>query len=385
MLLEDRWEWCTEASFMVSGGFDQVILDGMPLVPFGSAPVPQRWSRGATAVSSPTDAGLWSGGGWCLKAASHPIPDSSFESGISLLQNTENRSRYAVYLRRRLPGSVLGSFDSSRGDSSAVSMVTLRRNPVSGGALFWKDGYSLHAGLSPGHMRFMGGFSRLSPGDRRPYLMGEFLSYPGRVSVGAGLGAAWSDPDLFWRGALMAGIAVKPVNLSLHGDINDSSHVFSAGISLPGAMSIGAAFPASGPVRGHLTGGIGAFRVAGRFNDVNRAAVSFRGSDARVRSAAGACWDFDRDSLSLAAWALPGIDWYRARVEAGARLSGGLDREGRWTSTVDALAGFTLRTFSFALGLEDLTSSTSSSWTFGVTWSFTEDPPAPPEDREGPR
>lgn len=386
MLLEEGWEWSAAAPFLVSGGTERVILDGLPLVPFGPSPVPPRSSRVATAVSSPVEAGLWSRGEWCLTMSSRPVPDSSLESGFSLLQNTVGRSRYEVYLRRRLPGSVLGSFGSHRGDSSAVSMAALRRNSLSGGGVFWESGYSLNAGFSQdGLPRLYGGFSRLSPGDRRPFLLGEFTTYPGRVSIGAGLGAAWSDPDLLWRGAFRAGLSLGDAIISLHGDMDDSSHVLSAGLSVPGMLSAGVVLPDSGPVGGHATGAHGPFRVAGRFNDVNRAAVSFQESGSLIRGAAGLCWDFDRDSLSLAAWVLPGMNWYRARVEAGGRVSGGVDAEGGWTATFDALAGFTLRTFSFALGLQDLTRPADRSWTFGVTWSFTDEPPAPPEEREEPR
>lgn len=375
MLLEDRWEWSATASFLASDGFGGVLSDGLPFVPFGAPPVPPLTERHFTTVANPVESGLWSGGEWCLVSEYPETPDSLFQSGISLLQNTEQPGRYSVYLRRRLPGAVLGSFSSSRGDSSGVSMVRLSRGLIEAHGVSWEDGYSIGAGFSPGPARILAGFSRLFPGDRRPSILGEIRAYPGKVFLGAGLGTAWLDPDVLWRGAVLTGVSFDPVILSLHGDITDSSHIASAGLSLPGVVSAGVSVPDSGDVRAFMTGGIGALSLSGRFNDVNRAAASLGLENGLLRGMGAVCWDFDRDSLSLSAWALPGMNWYRARIEAGARVCAGMNGEGSWEGVFDGLLGFTLRTFSFALAIEDFTSSESRSWTFGITWSFSDDPP----------
>lgn len=376
MLLQDRWEWNASASFLASGGFGGVLSEGVPLVPFSDAPpVPPPTEMRFTTVANPLESGLWSGGEWCLVHEYPEIPESLLHSGISLLQNTEQRSRYAVYLRRRLPGSVLGSLSTSRGDSPGVSMVRLSRGPFEAHGVSWEDGYSMGTGFSPGPARVIGGFSRLFPGDRRPSILGEIRAYPGKVFIGAGLGTAWSDPDLLWRGALFTGVSVDPVIISLHGDITDSSHVASMGLSLPGLVSAGVSVPDSGDVRGFMTGSIGALGLSGRFGDVYRAAASLGVNNGILRGMGAVCWDFDSDSLSLSAWALPGLNWYRARIEAGARVCAGMNEEGSWEGEFDGLLGFTLRTFSFALAIEDLTSTENRSWTFGITWSFSDDPP----------
>jgi len=375
MLLEDRWEWSATAPYLASGGFARVLSDGMPLVPFGAAPVPPSTERRFTAVADPIESGLWSGGEWCLVHEYPELPESLLQSGISLLQNTEQRSRYAVYLRRRLPGTLLGSFSTSRGDSAGVSMVRLSRAPIGAYGLSWEDGYSIGAGFSPGPARITGGFSRLSPGDRRPSILGEVRTYPGKVFLEAGLGTAWSDPDILWRAALLAGVSIDPVIISLHGDINDSSSVASMGVSYPELLSAGLSVPDSGEVRGFMTGRIGAFGLSARFGDVSRAAASLGLENDLIRGMGAACWDFDSDSLSLAAWALPGVNWYRARIEAGARARAGMNGAGSWEGVFDGLLAFTLRTFSFALAIEDFTSAEGTSWTFGVTWSFSDAPP----------
>ncbi len=375
MLLEDRWEWSATASFLASGGFGGVLSDGMPLVPFGAPPVPPLTERRFTTVANPLESGLWSGGEWCLVSEYPEMPDSLLQSGISLLQNTEKRSRYSVYLRRRLPGNVLGSLSAYRGDSSQVSMFRLSRGSLGARGVSWEEGYSIAAGISPGPARIMGGFSRLFPGDRRPSILGEIRAYPGKVFLGAGVGTAWTDPDVLWRGALLAGVSLDQAIISLHGDITDSSSVASMGISLPGLVSAGVSVPDSGDVRVFMTGGVGALGLSGRFNDANRAAASLGIDSGVLRGMGAVCWDFDSDSLSLAAWALPGVNWYRARIEAGARVSAGMDDEGSWEGVFDGLLGFTLRTFSFALAIEDFTSPESRSWTFGITWSFSDDPP----------
>lgn len=359
-----------------------MLMDGAPLVPFGPGPVPPAASRSGTSVTDPLSSGLWGGGRWCLSATPAEVPDSSFETGISLLQNTEKRSRYSVYLRRRLPMSVLGGFSWSRGDSAAVALITLDRGSAAGAGLFWEDGYSLGGGYATGPARLRSGFSRLFHGDRRPWIMADYISYPGRVFYGAGAGAAWTEPAIHWRAAVVTGVRLGRANLSFNGDLNDSSAVLCAGLGLPGTLSIGAAIPDSGNIGGFAAGNLGPFSAAARINDVNRIALSATINRSLVRGSGGACWDFDRDSLSLTAWALPGIDWYRARLEAGGRIRADLvDRE--WEGSMDLLAGFTLRTFSFALALEDLTETASRSWTFGVTWSFSEGPPAAPGEEEG--
>jgi hypothetical protein len=384
-LLQEHWEWSATASFMVSGGYEAVLLDGMPLVPFGEAPVPPAGSGTHAGISDPLSGGLWSRGGWSLSSVSPAISESLLESGFTLLQNTEERGRYSIYLRRRLPGAVLGSAAASRGDSAGVSMIRLERNPLGVRGLFWNRGYSLQGGYSQGGGRVFGGFSRLSPGDRRPSVIGEFITYSERVSGGVGAGAAWSDPDLHWRGTAMASLALNHFILSLHGDLSDSAHVVWGGIGLPGAFSAGFTLPDSGSVGGFVHGSYGPLGFAARFKDRNRAALSIGGASGFLRGMGAACWDFDRDSLSVTTWLLPGMDWYRARIEAGLRVSAGMDSGEDWTGSFDALAGFTLRTFNFALALEDFTSNLTRSWTFGVTWSFSDNPPLRKEDEDRQR
>lgn len=385
MLLEDRWEYASTASYLASGGFGIVLSDGMPVIPFGSGELPPVTERRLTAVADPLESGLWSAGQWCLVHEHPEHSESLLQSGISLLQNTESRSRYALYLRRRLPGEVLGSFSTSRGDSTQASMARLSRGPFNARWLSWEDGWSIGAGVSSGPARLTAGFSRLFPGDRRPSILGEIRMYPGKVFAGAGAGAAWTEPGILWRGALMTGISLDRFIVSLHGDINDSQHVASVGFSLPGLVSTGVSIPDSGEVRGFITGGIGDLRLAGRWNDANRAAASFGVENDVLRGMGALCWDFDNDSLSLSAWALPGVNWYRARIEAGARVSAGMDEGGSWEGSLDGLLGFTLRTFSFALAVEDFTSPGDLSWTFGITWSFSDDPPEYGGEEEGER
>ncbi len=374
MLLQDRWEYQSTASFMTAGGAGTVLMDGVPLVPFGSGPIPPAASRSGTSITDPLSSGLWGGGRWCMSASRAEVPDSAFETGISLLQNTEVRSRYGVYLRRRVPPGMLGGFYWARGDSAAVSLVDLERGPATGTMVFWRDGYSLGGGYAPGPVRTMAGFSRLFHGDRRPWVLAELRSDTGRFFYGAGAGAAWTEPSIHWRTALSGGAEIAGATVSLNGEMNDGRAVLCTGIRLPGALSLGVVIPDSGRAGGFASGGLGAFSAAARINDVNRAAVSAALEGNILRGSGGVCWDFDRDSLSLSAWVLPGVNWYRARLEAGGRIRGGVD-DGGWQGTVDALAGFTLRTFSFALALEDVTDATSRSWTFGVTWSFSEKPP----------
>jgi len=129
------------------------------------------------------------------------------------------------------------------------------------------------------------------------------------------------------------------------------------------------------------------FNVIGRFLEETAVAVDAEMAKGFFRGKGAACWNFESDSLSATAWMLLGVDWYRGRFEAGPRASAGLDSHGNWDETVDVLLGFTLASFSFATAVEDISHQTERSWSFGITWVFTDQPPVTPagetESRDG--
>jgi hypothetical protein len=119
--------------------------------------------------------------------------------------------------------------------------------------------------------------------------------------------------------------------------------------------------------------------VLARFSNMTAAAADFQISRGILRGKAAGCWFFQSDSLALNCHALLGLDWYRGRIEAGPRFTGSMDSTNNWSGKLDAIAGFTLLPFSIGMGVEDITGETERSWSFGITWAFTDRPPVTPE------
>ena len=53
---------------------------------------------------------LWGNGKWEINFESSAIQDSSYASGIGILENTSYQNRYSAYLRRPLPADLLIDF-----------------------------------------------------------------------------------------------------------------------------------------------------------------------------------------------------------------------------------------------------------------------------------
>ncbi len=125
------------------------------------------------------------------------------------------------------------------------------------------------------------------------------------------------------------------------------------------------------------------FTLIGRFSHHPAVSADMNARRGFLRGSAAACWFFSEDSLEINCNGLLGKDWYRGRFEAGPRFRGSMNSSGEWQGTLDAVAGFVLLPFSFGVGYEDITGGEEASWSFGITWAFTDLPPEGPEGERG--
>jgi hypothetical protein len=222
------------------------------------------------------------------------------------------------------------------------------------------------------------GFTRLFSGDRRPELLVGTGAVLKSFTLEAGAAASYVDSTVQGRG--VAGISASFGNADASGcfEYTDEGAGLWGGVTLP-VSGIEVSAAVSKPAGKELFQMVALrhrhFNMVGRFQNGIVAAADAETAIGFFRGKAAASWNFNTDSLSVASWMLLGRDWYRARIEAGPRVTAGLNSAGELTETLDALLGFTLVTFSISAAVEDVTHSEQRSWSFGITWSYTDQPP----------
>ncbi len=388
-LLQNRFLHESSADYLISGSSGQVLDDGLPLAGIGSVPADLSWPD--AEITDPLQSGIWGGGKWNTSVTHGYLQDTLSLSRIGLIQNTGDHSRYSFELDRPLPWGMAGNFDLTRDDSVSLAMGLLSRGPFSLKGASWESGghgwgtWGLWNG-GPAYLR--AGFSRLYEDDRRPELLTGVSSALGGTILELGAAAARVDSSFEYRTA--GGISFSPglFNVSLSGEYREEGPGFWGGVTWdPGQVSLSVFH--STPVEGDPFQGIsfrgGNFNLLGRIGDDPAAAADWTLEAWLLRGKAAAAWLFDGDSLAVNCRVLLGRNWYRGRVEAGPRFTGSMNDSGEWTGTVDALLGFTLLPFSIGAAIEDITDDQGRTWSFGITWAFTDGPPAVPEGEEDGR
>lgn len=371
------------ADYLMSGvGHKGILVEDLPLVATGSLPE-LPWPDANTV--DPLQSGLWGGGRWNFSVNGRSFQDSLSISKIGLIQNTMDHSRYMFTLDRPLPLRTSGNFQLLRDDSVRQFSAVLDREPFHMRTMSWEGnsyGWGSWTGLTTQNYYARAGFARLSPGDRRPEILAGASGSVSSIKLEIGGAASYVDSTVQSRG--VAGISgnLGPVQTSGYFEYTDDGEGFWGGLVLPaGAFQLSAAL--SRPSGYELFQTIAVrhphFNVVGRFLEETAVAVDAEIAQGFFRGKGAACWNFQSDSLSATAWMLLGVDWYRGRFEAGPRASAGLDSYGNWDETVDVLLGFTLASFSFSTAVEDISHQTERSWSFGITWVFTDQPPVTPE------
>jgi len=390
-MLQARYQSGCSADYLLSGQKNMgILLEGLPVVATGVLPE-LPWPDAATV--DPLQSGVWGRGIWNTSVIQRVFQDSMSISKIGLIQNTRDHSRYIFQLDRPLPWNTSGNFQMIRDDSIRLSAADIEHGSFNLQAMSWEGhnyGWGMWTGWESEHFYARTGFSRLHPGDRRPELLAgtEFDFSSALLEFGAA--ASYIDSSLSGRGVAGISTSIGTSAVSAYFDYNDSGESFWGGISLPvGTFALSAAL--SRPAGDELFTVVALrhpkFNIVSRFLNQRAIAADMETAKGFFRGKGAACWNFDSDSLSVSSWLFLGADWYRARFEAGPRISAGLDSTGNWDETWDVLIGFTLETFSLSTALEDLTSQAERSFSFGITWAFTDQPPVSPagetEERNG--
>ena len=389
-LLQSRYQLGCSADFLISSGIETGVLAGdLPVVAIGSTPV-LPWPDAHTA--DPLNSGIWGGGRWNTRVVERAFQDSSSISKIGLIQNTLDHSRYIFQLDRPLPWRMSGNFQILREDSVQLTEAVLERGPFNMRTMSWEGmgyGWGSWTGWKSPQLYARAGYSRLTPGDRRPELLAGFMADLASFSFEIGAAGSYVDSTLQGRG--VAGISTYLGNAHASGyfEYNDDGESLWGGIKLPaGSFEFSAALssPAGDELFHTLAVRHPDFNIVARFFNETAVAADAQVAKGFFRGKGAACWNFQDDILSTTSWMLLGVNWYRARIETGPRFTAVMDSTGTWVETIDLLLGFTLASFSLESAVEDITQDADRSWSFGITWAFTDEPPVTPvEETEGER
>ncbi|MCK5034565.1 MAG: hypothetical protein KAS73_01640 [Candidatus Sabulitectum sp.] len=381
---------CSADYLLADPGSSGILTGGLPIVAVGMLPE-LPWPDANTI--DPLQSGLWGRGTWNTSVNQSLFQDSMSLSKIGLIQNTRDHSRYIFQLERPLPWNTSGNFQIIRDDTLRLSSAHLQHGSFNLRAMSWeghKYGWGMWTGWDSEYLYARTGFSRLDPGDRRPEILAGAKFDLSSTLLEFGAAASYTDSSLSGRGVAGLSKVIGPSIISACFEYNHHGESFWGGINLPmGAFQFSTAL--SRPAGDELFSVIALrhprFNLVSRLFDKGAIAADMETAWGFFRGKGAASWDFHSDSLSVSSWLFLGVDWYRARFEAGPRVSAGLDSTGNWDETLDVLLGFTLTTFSFSTAFEDLTSQAERSLSFGITWAFTDQPPVTPtgdeEERNG--
>lgn len=360
------------------------VRDGVPLTASGIQPLPGWGSFGAVTLRSPLEAGVWGGGGWELDFASLNVPDSSFESGMGLIQNTEDMNRYSADLRRPLTSMFDLDLSIARDDTLNDQRLVVRTGPFETGARGWRRDEDLYALWSS--WRFSGGMTRATF---------AHLRSDGRYWEAA---AAW-QPRLEALDARAAGsvslrddsIAVAKLHSRLESSIMGLRAVIRGDLEYDdGDLRPGGTAGILTEVRGfRLQAGIAAVagddpRLLGTAGAgpadlmVEAGKDGFQGGlQALIRTDYGFAYAGAaalKDTLRLGGTLMPSLPWgAEGRFHGGASWEMTRSPNG-YAGTLDLVSMFTLGRFAFIFAVEDMTDELRS-YSFGITWAFTDHPP----------
>lgn len=388
-LLQTRHTWECSADFLISGGISPVMAGGLPLGASGSLPPDLPWPD--ASVTDPLESGVWGGGRWNTSLVRDETQDSLSLSKIGLIQNTRDRSRYSFELDRPLPWSIGGNFYMTRDDTVSLHSALLTRGGLNLRLTGWEGsryGWGAWTGWESENFYARTGFSRLYADDRRPEALLGYKTSMGALSAEIGGAASYSDSVGEFKGVSGLSLPLGNCTITAAGDVTGDETGFWGGISFfIGEMLFSALHSRPGGEKSFQEVSVrhSDFTLIGMYREELSLAADAEASLGAIRGKAAAVWFTETDSLELNCHALLGYSWYRARLEAGPRVTATMDSSGEWQSVIDCVAGFTLRPFSLAAGIENITDSSSRSWSFGITWAFTDRPPEVPEGEESGR
>ncbi len=378
------------------GAQTRTLLDGLPVSDAGLDRLPPWGAVRSMSLRSPVEGGLWSGGRWSLEFTDHGIPDSSYRTRVGLFQNTFDRHRYTGSLRRPLPWGLGMDVTAGREDSLRMERIRLKWRGLTADGLAWRqdnDAYSAWVGGSP----LPGTFGRVSltsprEGDRWPGGLLQAGLDLGAASLEAGAAGAVQEDSSRLEAHLLGRMPLGGVCLTARGDLEgpgeSPDHGLAGGIATelgPVALSAGVVSPPGEGVAGVLSARAGPASLGLTVDD----------SVASASAGLGLEWGLSRmdvrgsadtgDSLQAEARLLPGVRIVKARLRAGGRFRARGRAGGEWDLHGDAVASYTLSTFSIVVALEDLEdlNEGGTSFTYGVLWSFSDEAKRPEREDDG--
>lgn len=388
-VLENSSPWDWTVPFLLK--WESTILrDGQPVTVFQSTPKPGWGSYDTVTVLSPLESGIWGGAGWEYDFSSFGIPDSAYASGAGLIENTDSRNRYSAYLRRPVPENILMDISLSRDDTLNHQRLFLRRGDLEAGGRGWQtreDGYVLWTGWNPRPIRTRLTFGRMYSGNRYWELMSSASFDIQDLNIQAAAAGSLNDDSLFrtqGRGRLeypFLGLrtVARGVLLTDEGDVS-----FGGTAGIIGTTGIFRFQAGLAKHPGEAPRAIGILGLSG-FDlmveaDEDDVQGGLQAAFATYHGLFFAGAGVSGDSLFCDGTLLPSLPWGHS-----GRIHGGLSWEAWATDstsggTVDLKSMFTLGRFAFIFAVEDIVDSWRS-YSFGVTWTFRDEPPAP-EERE---
>ncbi|MCD4847576.1 MAG: hypothetical protein K8R76_05235 [Candidatus Aegiribacteria sp.] len=370
----------------------RMLRDGTPLLIWGHEPFPGWGSFESVTIRSPLEAGLWGNGKWEIDFESSAVPDSSYSSGIGLLENTSQQNRYTAYLRRPLPADLLIDFSLSREDTLKNQRYTISRGNIVLGGRGWQtteDGYTLWSSWNPGNCFSRLSFVHLNAGGRQWELLGSYSTHFGGVLFQTGAAGSLSDNEMqMVEGHMRLEFPFQGMTTILRTDITDSQDEFSIGgtaglIARYGFLDIqaGAVLPpgsdisfigiaGAGPVELNLS--INSGGIEGGLQTICTTGFGYLHSGVSLKE----------DTIRFAGTVMPSVRW-----GASGRIHGGvtwdlLNAHDHTSGTMDLKSLFTLGKFAFIFAVEDILDDYRS-YTFGITWIFNDSPPRRAGEEEG--
>ncbi|MCK4504210.1 MAG: hypothetical protein KAW14_01225 [Candidatus Aegiribacteria sp.] len=366
------------------GWQSRMMRDGTPLLIWGHEPFPGWGSFESVTIRSPLEAGLWGNGKWEIDFESSEVPDSSYASGIGLLENTSYQNRYSAYLRRPLPADLFIDFSLSREDTLKNQRFVLGRDNIVLAGRGWQtteDGYTLWSSWKPANFMTRLSFVHLNAGGRQWELLGSYSAHFGAVLFQTGAAGSLSDSEMqMVEGHMRLEFPFQGMTTVLRADISDSQDEFSLGgtaglIASYGFLDVqaGAVLPPgsdisfigiaeAGPAELNLR--IDSDGIEGGLQTIFTTGFVYLHSGVSLKT----------DTLRFAGTVMPSLEW-----GASGRIHGGvtwdlLNAHDHNSGTMDLKSLFTLGNFAFIFAVEDILDDYRS-YTFGITWIFNDRPP----------
>ncbi|MBN2585878.1 MAG: hypothetical protein JXA64_03705 [Candidatus Fermentibacteraceae bacterium] len=365
----------------VTGWSMSVVRDGVPVTVSGYRPLPGWGSFDSLTVRTPLEAGVWGGGRWETDFSSYGVPDSSFNSGIGLIENTGGGNRYSAGLRRPVTSLFKMDLSMTREDTVNNQRFVLGFGELEAGGRGWRaveDGYALWTGWRPDEGLARITFAHFRSGGEYWEALAMWGLNAGPFSVRSAAAASLEDDSVHnVQGHLRLEMPVGGMRAVARGDmVDDDGELLFGGtaglIAEPWVLRLQAGLTAEPGADPRVMGAVGAgpsdlfvevwdgVCTAG-LQTVLNTDYGFLHAGARAGG----------DTLAFNGTLMPSVRW-----GAAGRLYGGVSWEvtGTDTSTVgtmDAGSMFTLGRFAFIFALEDVLDDWRS-YSFGITWTFSD-------------